>query len=291
MLRFIVFISFVFWMSLSHAVPDNSLYEPKKPQVELVSKDNKTYQTCDSAVEFQKALDFLVKKSELSLSEPQNLEKAIQISKGCNGAADRFSSLFLMLKKSGVDIGKSFDLAMEFSQMTDSKAESFRQIFQKTFLENYLNLDFMNAYRLSLELSKDYTGDVDLLRKDFLSFVKFCTSEKEMALSFQACTELVIKMTKYTAMYKDGVFPSFEKLYKFTRQNKYFGLNIQDTLNMLGQILSYGPKAPDNFQKSVEYSLEKGPLKLTETMAINLALTLVKHSLKEEPSVDQSIKK
>lgn len=279
------------WVSVALAVPDNSLYEPpKKP--ELVVKDNKTYKICESSSEFQKALEFLIKKSELNLSETQNLEKALHIAKGCDGAAERFSSLFLLLKKSGVDLGKSFDLALEFSQLDDNRAKNFREIFQKSFLENYLNLDFNTAFRLSLELSKDYTGDPILLRNDFLAFVKFCTSEKEMALSFQACTELVVKMSKFTSLYKDGVFPSFEKLYKYVRQNKSFGLSIQETLNILGQILSYGPKAPENFQKSIEYSLGKGPVKLSDSLAINLALSLVKQSLKEEvPNDIVSVKK
>ncbi|MEK6773059.1 MAG: hypothetical protein AABY64_03890 [Bdellovibrionota bacterium] len=276
--------------SIAAAVPNNALYEPKK--IDLVVKDNKTYKSCDSVGEFQKALEFLIKKSELNLSEAQNLEKALVVSKGCDGAADRFSSLFLLLKKSGVDLGKSFEVAMVFSQLEDAKAQNFREIFQKAFLENYLNLDFTSAFRLSLELSKDYTGDPNLLRKDFLSFVKFCTSEKEMALTFQACTELVVKMTKYTSMYKDGAFPSFEKLYKYIRQHKLLGLSIEESLNLLSQILSYGPKAPENFQKSIDYSLGKGPIKISESMALSLALALVKHSLKEESMIEtDSIKK
>ncbi len=292
MLARATFLLLFFHAAIGYSVPDNSLYEPKIKKIELVIKDNKTYKTCDSALEFQKAVDFLLKKSDLGLSESQSMEKAVRISKGCNGAADRFSSLFLLLKKSGVDLGKSFDLALEFSQLDDAKAKSFREIFQKSFLENYLDLDFMSSFRLSLELSKDYTGDPDLLLKDFLSFVKFCTGEKEMALSFQACRELVVKMTKHTSMYKDGVFPSFEKLYKYTRQNKYFGLSIQETLSIVGQVLSYGPKAPENFQNSIEYALTKGPIKFSDSMAINLALTLVKHSLREEISTPfEAIKK
>ena len=272
------------------AAPDNSLYEPKK--IELVVKDAKTYKTCDSAIEFQKALEFLIKKSELNLSEAQNMEKALVIAKGCDGAAERFSSLFMLLKKSGVDLGKSFDLAIQFSQLDDSRAKNFSEIFKKTFLENHLNLDFLNAFRLSIELSKDYTGDPELLRKDFLAFVKFCTNEKEMALSFQACTDLVIKMTKFTSMYKEGVFSSFEKLYKYLRQHKNLGLPMNEALNLMGQILSYGPKSVSNFQKSIEYSLEKGPVRISEKMAMTLALALVKNSLKEELSAETtSLKK
>lgn len=282
------YFSFVLLVSTNAwAVPDNSLYEPPKP--EIIVKGNKSYKTCDSAAEFQKALEFLIKKSDLDLSESQNMAKALVIAKGCNGAADRFSSLFTLMKKSGIDLGKSFDLAIEFAHLDDSRAKNFREVFQKAFLENHLNLDFLNAFRLSIELSKDYTGDPELLRKDFLSFVKFCTGEKEMALNFQICTELVVKMTKHTAMYKEGVFPTFEKLYKYIRQHKNLGLPMNEALNLMEQILSYGPKASDNFQKSIEYSLEKGPVRISETMALTLALALVKSSLKEEPQTDASV--
>ncbi len=282
------FLGSFFSFSLAHGAPDNSLYNG--PTKEFFKKDETTFITCKSTDEFKKAVEFLSKETDLSLSETAMVEHAYDISKGCTGAAERFTELYQLLKKSGVDLGESFKLAKIFSRLESERALSFKEIFKKTFLENYLNLDFKNAFDLSLSLSKDYKGSPENIKNDFVSMTQFCLSEKEMSLDYKTCTELIIQITKSTEMYKNGVFADFKKLYDFLRNDKRLGLSIQSSIKIIPQILKNGPQAVTNFTNAFNYSVNESPVKLNENQALKLALSLSDLSFKEAPPEDKTKK-
>ena len=258
--------------------------EKEKLVSEYIVKNHKLYKTCESTKEFQEAYEFLLKDQELQLNQVQCAKKSVEIAKGCSGAAKRFKDLFTLLKKTGVDLGKSFEISLLFSQMSSERAESFKEIFQKAFLENYLNLDFLSAFKLTLEMSRDYAGDPIVLKNDFVKFVKFCTTDTEMSLNYKNCAELVVRMTKLTPLFKMGVYGEFESLYQYLRKTKRIGMSIKETLETIPKILEYGPRAPENFKTSMSYTLDKGRLQLSETQALKLALVLANLSLKEDQS-------
>jgi hypothetical protein len=272
---------FVLTVSTTIAIskPDNSLYDG--PTKETFKKDEKEFSTCKSTEEYKLALNFLSKETDLSLSESSQVVHALEISKGCNGAAERFIELYLLLTKSGVDLGESFKLAKIFSQLESERALAFKEIFKKAFLENYLNLDFKNAFHLSLALSKDYKGNPENIKNDFVQLTEFCTDEKSMSLSYKACTELIIQVTESTVMYKNGVFADFKRLYEFLRTNKRLGLSVQSSLKIVPQVLKNGPKAVDNFLNGFTYAVSEAPVKLSEQQALKLALSLSDYSYQE----------
>lgn len=257
------------------------------PQKELFKKDEKIFKACKSTDEFKKSYEFLIKESDLSLNDTNSLVHALEISKGCNGAAGRFIELYSLLKKSGVDLGQSFKYAKIFAGLETERAESFREIFKKAFLENNLDLDFLNAFELALALSKDYKGDPAKIKNDFVSLVKFCTGEKDMSLSYKYCGQMIIKLSKSTEMYPQGVFPEFKKLYDFLRDHKRLGLSIQSTLEIIPEVLKNGPRSVDNFLSAINYSLEGKDLQLNENQALKLAMTLSNQSWTEEKVITE----
>ena len=292
---------FFLFPTVALANPDNSLYKPsRKPEIRIeegpnqkitkkisyLKKNEKYFRLCDSAGEFQQAYEFINKQTSFEFTDIQLVERALTISKGCNGAADRFEGVYNLLSKSGVDLFRSFETAVMFAQESDETTATFKQIFQKAFLENHLNFDFTTAFKLSLELSRNYKGDANLLEKDFVQFVKFCTSETDMSLNFKTCGEIVVEMSKYTAYYKNGVYASFDEVYKYLRKNKWFGLSIKDTLLLMPKILAQGEKAPKNFKNLMEYILGRTKLKISDVQAIQIALEVANQSLKEEKTTD-----
>ncbi|MCK6596784.1 MAG: hypothetical protein L6Q37_00350 [Bdellovibrionaceae bacterium] len=229
---------------------------------------------CESAVEFKRAFEFFSKEKELDFNEPRSIKAAIDVAKNCTGAFERFQKVFLLLKKSGVELTRAFEVSLEYSGFDNERAKNFFVLFQKLFLENYLNLDFTTAYKLANGLSKDYKGDPIKLRDDFVKIVDLCTAEKQLSLDKKTCAQLALNLTKYTELFPKGVFEDFNDIIKYVQSHKRLGLNIKDTLNLAQRVISKGPKAPTNFKKIIAFTLEENSLKLTEIQAFQLALVI-----------------
>lgn len=263
MMKKFIFLTFILTLKSWGAADDKLLYP--------VINDPRF---CESAVEFKKSFEFFNKEKELEFTQPQAIKASIDISKNCTGAFDRFSKIFLLLKKSGVDLAKAFEVSLEYSSFDEERAKNFFVLFQKLFLENHLNLDFTTAYRLSNELSKDYKGDPVKLRDDFVKIVDFCEAEKEMALDKKTCAELALTLTKYTELFPTGVFDDFQSTIKYVQTHKRLGFNIKETLKLVVRLIARGPKASTNFKKIMTYALEGDALKLNELQAYQLAVLI-----------------
>ncbi|MGE0764781.1 MAG: hypothetical protein AB7N80_16020 [Bdellovibrionales bacterium] len=272
-------LAFLFVTPVFASVTDSLSPAEKSPT--LTTLDGKTYKVCQSSKEFKGAFKFLREEKDLSLRDEQVLKFAVEIAKGCDGAAARFGKVFLLLKKSGVDQIHALQTALSFASMTDAQADGFCAIFQKVFLENYLNMDFANAFKLSLTLSRDYSGDVSRLKSDFVEMVKYCLDEKGLALDYTHCTEVTVGLTKYSELFPKGVFTDFKKLYEYLRFNKRTGLNVKDSLAIILKVMARGPAAPQNFIETLKYALEKNAFEITQDQALKLALQIADFSMSE----------
>jgi hypothetical protein len=261
------------------AVDDKLLYPPTEDP-----------RFCESALEFKQAFEFFTQEKELDFTEPQAIKAAINVSKNCTGAFERFSKIFIMLKKAGVDLNRVYEVSLEYSSFDDERARNFLVLFQKLFLENYLNLDFSTAYKLSHQLSKDYKGDPIKLRDDFVNIVKFCNSEKEFLLDKKTCTSLALNLTQYTEMFPKGVYQDFYETLKYTQDHKRLGLNIKDSLALMVRLMSKGPKASTNFRKIISYSLDGEKLKLNEAQSFQLAVLVADFSIDPRKETSKSTK-
>jgi hypothetical protein len=234
---------------------------------------------CDTADEFKNTYQFLIKQEDLGFTEPQAIKAALKVAKHCSGAYERFSQVFRVLQKSGVDMKKTFEVALEYSSFETERARNFYVLFQKLFLENYLDVDFSTAYRISHELSKDYKGDPAKLRDDFVKIVKYCTDEKEFSLSKGLCLDLALRLTKYTELYPNGVYDEFRKFLTYVQTDKHLGFNLKEAINLCVRVLSKGPKASRNFKQIINFALDKGEkLNLPELQAFQLALIISDYS-------------
>ena len=228
---------------------------------------------CNSADEFKNSYQFLVKQSDLNFTEPQAIKGALKIAKNCTGAFERFSQVFRVLQKSGVDLKKTFDVALEYATFDSERAKNFYILFQKLFLENFLDLDFTTAYRISHELSKDYKGEPTKLRDDFVKIVNFCTNQKEFSLNKKLCLDLAMHLTKYTELFPNGVFEDFKSFINYVQNHKRLGLSLKENINLAVRVMSKGPKAAKNFKQTIDFALDKGQsLNLPELQAFQLAL-------------------
>lgn len=241
------------------------------------------FQFCDSGKEFRQAVVFFQKEPDLTLPDEKITPLALEVAKGCDGAALRFAKTFLFLKSSGVDVPKAIHLSMVFSKLSDESVSAFVEIYKRLLLENHLNLDFSTAYKLSLELSRDYTGDPKKIRDDFMDLVKFCLSEQDMALDYKTCAQLTLSLTRHTELYPKGVFPEFKKLYLFLRNNKATGLAIDESIKISEKVLAYGPLAPDNFIETLKLALSKKLNVSGREEILGLALKVSELSLQPAP--------
>lgn len=252
-----------------YATPDDSLLYDKLTDPRL----------CDTADEFKSTYQFLIKQDDLGFTEPQAIKAALKVAKNCTGAYERFSQVFRVLQKSGVDMKKTFEVALEYSSFDTERAKNFYVLFQKLFLENYLDVDFSTAYRISHELSKDYKGDPAKLRDDFVNIVKYCTNDKEFGLGKQLCLDLAMHLTKYTELYPKGVYDDFRKFLTYVQTDKRLGFNLKEALKLSVRVLAKGPKAPKNFRQIINFALDKGEkLNLPELQAFQLALIISDYS-------------
>lgn len=237
---------------------------------------------CDSFKEFKAAYEDLLKDPELAMSEQRAANLALKISHGCNGAAARFGRAYGMMKKTGVALGKAAEVGLEFALLDDERLRNFDAVFTRMYLENAFDFDFMTAYKVSFELSRDYQGKAQDVREDFVKLVKFCTENDKVALPLKQCADLSLKIVENTPKFPGGLFSKFERFYSFLRTDKRMGLSVIESLRLVPRVFAYGPKAPENFQKGIEYALSSQKIDVDHANALNLALRLAEQSLPAE---------
>lgn len=237
---------------------------------------------CNSHEVFKSTYDYLKENKELPFNESQLLKASLEINKGCNGADKRFKRIFELLVKSGVSIRKCYELAVDFAQMTDQKADNFATLFKGLFLENKFDLDFETAYKASLQLSAALPKDWEKVRTDFRSFLNFCSDTKAEEVPLRICAEWTLSLLKHEDKFPLGIFASFKSLNSYLLSRRSVQLPVKDRLNLILEILAFGPKAPTNFQNSLDWlGSKKGP-GLPPQRAHIVALEIAKNSLRAE---------
>lgn len=233
---------------------------------------------CASTVEYIRTLKFIRENRILMVTEDAGRKIADQVSKGCNGAADRFSKTLILLKTIGVSDRKALETAFTFSKLPDQMQYNFAEIFSKTFLAEFFDHDYSTALKLALELSKDYKGDPAMVREDFIDLVKFCKDTQSLDLPIKLCYEYTIKLARLSQYYLSGVRQHFYKLYSSLRNREDLSLDVKSSLDISYNVLKHGPKAADNFFAAFEYAVSKDGLNHSIGKATEFALTMAKRS-------------
>jgi len=270
----------IFFVLISGPAGAEKKPEEIKTQLSQSSSEKKQSEVrnCTSTQEFIDAFEFLKSETDLALSEPQAIQLALQISRGCTGAAKRFISVYNIMKKSGIILRTSYEKALVFSTLDDERTENFIKIFKETFLANYLDLDFLTAYQLSLALSQYLKDRIKVVRDDFGDLVKFCTETKSIGFPLRTCAEYAIKVLDSGLYYNEALFPHFKKVFEFLTQGSGVKLPLREGLEVTYEVIAQGPKASENFFKAFNYATSP-KMFLSHKQAIQLSVTLAKQSM------------
>ncbi len=255
-----------------------------KKQREAIAEQAKSL--CNSTQEFTQTLKFLRETEVMTI--PENTARMIseKVSRGCDGAADRFAQVLTLLKTSGLSDRKTLEMSLEFSAQSPEIQKSFSEIFTHAFLGEFFDYDYALAARLAYELSRDYQGNPAQVRDDFIEIVHFCKEGKSLDLPTRLCAEFTVKLARLSQLYPEGVRQPFYKLFKELRNKPDFGLDMKTSLEVSYNILKNGPRAPENFYSAYKYALHKDGLALSQREALTFALKMAARSYKgEEPPV------
>lgn len=272
------FVAFCFVGRVS-AIEVKSPHERENTYKASILEEKAIAKPCESFNEFKATYEKLLSEGDLSLNEQTAARLALRVSRGCDGASNRFFKAYEMMKKTGVTLSKAVEVGLEFSAMDDDRLKNFNEVFSRMYLKNTFDFDFMTAYKVSFQLSRDYEGKAADVREDFIKLVRFCTKSDKVGLPLKQCAELSLKLVEHTPKFPGGLYNSFEKFYNFLRSDKRMGISVIETMNLVPQIFAYGPKAPENFQKSMEYSLTSNKITIDHVNAMNLALRLARQSM------------
>lgn len=268
---------FLLFLNVAGAMPPSLAIKNEPPAIK----------TCESFSDFKQAYEYLKKQADLNIPDTRMLGLSVTISKGCTGAANRFVVIYETLKKSGVSIEKSIEVALDFAHDEEVRVQNFANVFKRIFLENYFDFDFSTAFRISLELSRDLEANVDEVRTDFVNLVKFCVDNKSMDLPTKLCADYALLLVKHSKLYpKTGLYSYFTELYGFLRDHEKLGLNIKEALRVIPEVLSYGPTATKNFKETFNYSVSK-EVSLTAADSLKMAVLVARNSLPTENEDDK----
>jgi hypothetical protein len=252
-------------------------YAPSPGSPVAVSEDKA--KPCESFKEFQLTYEKLLSEGDLALNEERAARLALKVSRGCNGASARYFKAYEMMKKTGVALTKAVEVGLDFALLDDDRLKNFTEVFSRMYLQSVFDFDFLTAYKVSFQLSRDYEGKAADVREDFIKLVNFCSKNDKVALPLRQCAELSLKIVEHTPKFPGGLYSSFEKFYGFLRNDKRLGLSVPESLNLVPRVFAYGPKAPENFRQGLEYALSSNKITIDHVNAMNLAMRLAKQSV------------
>jgi len=235
---------------------------------------------CHSTKEYIATLKFLRETKVILV--PENTARLIadKVSKACDGGADRFARVLVLLKTVGLSDTKALEVALDFSAKPLDVQKNFVEIFSRAFLAEFFDYDYKTAVALAFELSKDYKGDPAQVRDDFLELVRFCKAGEKLDLPARLCAEYSIKLARLTQFHPKGVRSSFYKLYERFRDDRTFSMDIKTALELSYNILKFGPLAADNFFAAYDYAVDKKGLDMSHSSSIEFSLRMAARSFK-----------
>jgi hypothetical protein len=253
------------------------LFEDKKKKNALEKYySNLPEYKCDSSKEFITTLEYLRKQKAFELDEPTNQKVAHHVSEGCTGAAKRFITSLVFLKKLELGSRNSLFIAKSMAHKSDNYMTAFIEIFKQSYAKDYLNLDLKNSYRIARELSLDFDGDVDKVLKDFSQLAKFC-SQSEIGLSRPRCAQLAIRIAHSGSKFPERLAPAFIKTYRFARDK--MGAPLNEALLIAHDVAAISPQAYKNFMLAYKYALKNKGLNLPARSSLQFAMEMSKRSV------------
>lgn len=265
-------------LTLTAAEPERENMNDEPDENSLESTADANPLLCNSTGEYIQTLKFFRKTKEIIIKENTARKIAERVSRGCDGAAERFERVLLLLKNVGLSDLRALEMSLDFAGRSPDIQKNFTDIFTQSFLSEFFDYDYKFAAGLAYELSRDYTGDPNQVRKDFIELVRFCKDEKNLDLPARICAEYMIKMAKLSQYYPHGIRRFFHPLYKELRSKPEFGMDVKAALSVSYTILKNGPRAPQNFKSAYEFAKKKEGLDSDQRTALAFALEMAERS-------------
>lgn len=285
MLRLLLGLTFLLATTAQADVYDQASADPYANQRRVAKT-----KLCDSTDAYIKTIKFIRTNKDFHFNEEAARKIAAQVSKGCTGAAERFSQVLVLLKTVGLTEKKSLEIALEFVFSSPDVQKNFIEVFTKSFLAEFFDYEFPKAMKLALELSRDYEGNPETLRQDFISLVKYCKDKKGLDLPLSQCAAYAVPVAKLSQFHEKGVSQEFISLYEHLRFNKDFSFDVKKAMEVTPRILQSGPKAKQNFFSAYEFASKD--LEYDRTKSLAFALDLSDRSyVGEKPPILQFVEK
>lgn len=274
---------------LAHASYASQDGETVDPRDKLVSDQAKLL--CNSTDEYIRTLQFLRTTKDILIPEKSARMISEKVSRGCDGAAERFQKTLLLLKSVGLSDPKSLELALQFSTYSIETQKNFLDIFSRSFMAEFLDYDYSSAVTTAMELSRDYGGDPARAREDFIALARFCRESKTLDLPMKTCGQYAVKVARLSELFPDGVKKPFIAFYTKMREDREFGMDVKTALDITYNVLKNGPRAPDNFMSGYAFAMKDSGLGLGRNGALEFGLKMAARSYSGEkpPAIPNAI--
>lgn len=249
---------------LSGCASNRAKYEP-------VVKAEDAKKDCTSAREFITAHEFLRSHSEFAYPEADARKLALEVSKGCAGAASRFVRVSSLLLKAGAGSRDAVSTGVKFASFSDKQASTLIEVFSGAFLADGLDLSFEAAMKLALSLSSEFKGDADVARSDFNKFLAFCVKADSLDLPRPTCAQVGARLAKKSEATEQSVYQPFLTVYDFLRSSKGPGLNVADTIAVAEEVIAGGRVGVDSFIQAYRYAVSTAGLGYSTEQALQFA--------------------
>lgn len=247
------------------------------------NKNSKKLIPCEATKEYVTTVEYLRDKKDFGLKAAQIYKIADSISKGCSGASQRFIKISNLLTKVGVDSASAITHAKKFSRKDDAFVDAFIAIFKQTYSQKNLDLDALNSLKISLKLSVEFSGNIEVAVKDFNELVEFCKDRKEMDLPLPQCAQLATRVTRLGQKYEKPIATPFIKLVKFLEESSKGPKQPKSNVIKIAEsVIKFGPVASENFIDAYKYAVKKDGLDFTQAQAIKFGQKLASRSFKSE---------
>jgi hypothetical protein len=243
-------------------------------------------ETCQSSREFIAVYQYLVKNINLAGSVSNAFEISQKVAEGCNGAALRFINTSNVLMKAELDNRTVIETALEMSQRTDSSSSAFFDIFQRSYLSQYLDLDIYQALKISKKLTTLFQGDVSYVAEDFIHIVDYCLSSKGLNLPKPNCAEIAARFSSYGEFHKKSLHQQFTDLSTFFTKMKKGVLSMDERIPAMDKILSVNEWGYENFKTGYEFAVSSEGLHLPARSAIQFGIKMALNS-QRKPEIDK----
>jgi len=264
-----IFICFLLTVGGANVAADSS---------DKLMHSNQVADTCSSAKEFITTFEYLKSHKDLGLSSQEMFNVATAVAKGCTGAAARFVKIFEVLTKSDAGTRDAMKLAITLSAKSQAYCDTFVAVFSRSYLSDYLDLDYMTSLKLANALATDYRGDPRIAAKDFEALVNFCVNDKEVGLAKPECGLIAGRIVKHAENFNALIADEYIKVYHFLTSDAGPSAPIVTALKIAENVVSQGPEAGDNFITAYNYGIDRSGLDFTAGQSITFAEDIAKNT-------------